>query len=153
MRDVRYEVISTLTIAFKQLLNLAFCSSSFPFFQCSVDFKCLFFLKRRRRKTTLRLRFVLSERKKTRSRDHRDLFLELKRKSRRRNFARSFCSSLCELCIIQTISRLAQSAEHETLNLGVMGSSPMLGVDFFVNFFCILWRSRKSWKFNYLNFE
>ena len=32
-------------------------------------------------------------------------------------------------------SRLAQSVEHETLNLGVVGSSPTLGVNF--SFFCI----------------
>ena len=30
-------------------------------------------------------------------------------------------------------SRLAQSVEHETLNLGVVGSSPTLGVFFFFN--------------------
>ena len=29
-----------------------------------------------------------------------------------------------------TIARLAQSVEHETLNLGVVGSSPTLGVIF-----------------------
>ena len=28
-------------------------------------------------------------------------------------------------------ARLAQSVEHETLNLGVVGSSPTLGVNFF----------------------
>ena len=32
-------------------------------------------------------------------------------------------------------SRLAQSVEHETLNLGVVGSSPTLGANFFPGFF------------------
>ena len=31
-------------------------------------------------------------------------------------------------------ARLAQSVEHETLNLRVVGSSPTLGVNFFVSF-------------------
>ena len=31
----------------------------------------------------------------------------------------------------RSVARLAQSVEHETLNLGVVGSSPTLGVIFF----------------------
>ena len=31
-------------------------------------------------------------------------------------------------CKTELIARLAQSVEHETLNLGVVGSSPTLGV-------------------------
>ena len=33
-------------------------------------------------------------------------------------------------------ARLAQSVEHETLNLRVVGSSPTLGVIFFSRFYC-----------------
>ena len=33
---------------------------------------------------------------------------------------------------MHTVARLAQSVEHETLNLRVVGSSPMLGVSFIV---------------------
>ena len=32
-----------------------------------------------------------------------------------------------------TSARLAQSVEHETLNLGVVGSSPTVGESFFLN--------------------
>ena len=32
-------------------------------------------------------------------------------------------------------SRLAQSVEHETLNLGVVGSSPTLGATFLLKYF------------------
>ena len=36
-------------------------------------------------------------------------------------------------CLIQ-MARLAQSVEHETLNLGVVGSSPTLGYIFYFNY-------------------
>ena len=55
---------------------------------------------------------------------------------------------LCDMCLVcvrlgnqvdfcQYLSeaRLAQSVEHETLNLRVVGSSPTLGASFFFSFF------------------
>ena len=41
----------------------------------------------------------------------------------------------------RSVARLAQSVEHETLNLGVVGSSPTLGVIFFIltNDSCVLY--------------
>ena len=35
---------------------------------------------------------------------------------------------------VVTVARLAQSVEHETLNLRVVGSSPTLGDHLFLNF-------------------
>ena len=35
-------------------------------------------------------------------------------------------------------ARLAQSVEHETLNLGVVGSSPTLGLDFHFIFYSVV---------------
>ncbi len=43
-----------------------------------------------------------------------------------------------ELFCCLYIARLAQSVEHETLNLGVVGSSPTLGGFFLVAYFSLL---------------
>ena len=41
-------------------------------------------------------------------------------------------------CGLHCTARLAQSVEHETLNLRVVGSSPTLGVCFFILFLYLL---------------
>ena len=47
-----------------------------------------------------------------------------------------FILQICLLNLLSIVStaRLAQSVEHETLNLGVVGSSPTLGELFFICF-------------------
>src|SRR5687768_4233934 len=47
------------------------------------------------------------------------------------------CSSLAPLPQTFNTARLAQSVEHETLNLGVVGSSPTLGVIFWTLWFWV----------------
>ena len=51
------------------------------------------------------------------------------------------------------IARLAQSAEHETLNLGVVGSSPTLGVLFHEMFIVELMHtfSVRTYQVNFFN--
>ena len=47
---------------------------------------------------------------------------------------------------VETAARLAQSVEHETLNLGVVGSSPTLG-DFCFKFCLTLGQTKHTVKF------
>ena len=52
-------------------------------------------------------------------------------KIRRQNSLSAHIQRLYSTAIVVTIARLAQSVEHETLNLRVVGSSPTLGVQLF----------------------
>ena len=52
-------------------------------------------------------------------------------KIRRQNSLSAHVENLYSTPIGVTIARLAQSVEHETLNLRVVGSSPTLGVQLF----------------------